>query len=359
MRRLFLILAGLLSVATAWGQRIDLIPAIDFATRFDNREWAENRIKDDSHTWFGMRVTPYVGLQWDKRNTFVFGADMFRYFGDPSTKFMTKIRPVAFYQFETDHVRTRAGRFHRSSVLMGRWGDAFCDPATSFYENQVQGFSGQYFSDHGFAELALNWTGLQTPENRERFRLYLAGEYRLPLSDAGTGMFYVGATNTLYHYAKTSAPVDGEAIVDYMLVNPYVGVWGEWNAWRVEATLGWLQTIQRDRNFENWDTPGGGQLTLKGSWKGLSLENMLYGGQGLMPYWDTHGHAVYSGSTMYSGDLYNRTTLAYDRSFFKKTLTVGAGLAFHYDGVGLGLQQVIRVAVNFQKPIHLNPKKSQ
>ena len=52
---------------------------------------------------------------------------------------------------------------------------------------------------------------------------------------------------------------------------------------------------------------------------------------------------------MCSSDLYNRR-------FFNNTVGVSAGFYFHYDGVGLGLQQILKVSVNLQKTVY-RPKK--
>ena len=52
--------------------------------------------------------------------------------------------------------------------------------------------------------------------------------------------------------------------------------------------------------------------------------------------------------------MYKRQT--YNRRFFNNTVGVSAGFYFHYDGVGLGLQQILKVSVNLQKTVY-RPKK--
>ena len=46
----------------------------------------------------------------------------------------------------------------------------------------------------------------------------------------------------------------------------------------------------------------------------------------------------------------------YNRRFFNNAVGVSAGFYFHYDGVGLGLQQILKVSVNLQKTVY-RPKK--
>ena len=54
--------------------------------------------------------------------------------------------------------------------------------------------------------------------------------------------------------------------------------------------------------------------------------------------------------------IYNQTAVTYNRRFFNNTVGVSAGFYFHYDGVGLGLQQILKVSVNLQKTVY-RPKK--
>ena len=51
-----------------------------------------------------------------------------------------------------------------------------------------------------------------------------------------------------------------------------------------------------------------------------------------------------------------QTAVTYNRRFFNNTVGVSAGFYFHYDGVGLGLQQILKVSVNLQKTVY-RPKK--
>ena len=41
--------------------------------------------------------------------------------------------------------------------------------------------------------------------------------------------------------------------------------------------------------------------------------------------------------------------MGYDRRFFDRTVHVEAGMVFHYDGTGLGTQQVVQLSVDIQK----------
>ncbi len=94
---------------------------------------------------------------------------------------------------------------------------------------------------------------------------------------------------------------------------------------------------------------------------GVKLENNLYVGGNLQPLRhavaDPETGLTYGTDGLYAGDsfyattehIYNRTWLGYDNSFFNGTLNIAAGMVFHYDGTGMGTQQVVQLSVNLEK----------
>lgn len=317
---------------------------VDFATRFDNREYSGTRFADDSRTFFGARLTPQAGLRWDKRNSLVVAVDLLQEMGDASN-FLTEVKPQIYYRFESKRVRAAAGIFTRD-LLRGDYGEAFFDRSYLFYHNRIQGLMGSYRGKTGFVELSLDWLGKQSVGVREQFRILSAGRY-----DRG-GVFYGGYALSLQHFAKTSEPAEGEGVVDDILVNPFVGV--RFSAlFDFDLRLGYLQALERDRIAENgWETPKGGQFTFRMSWKGLSLEDELYVGENPMPLYAKYGSALYTGNVFYrtgSERLYNRTQIGYSRRFFRRTLGVKAALRFECDGRNIGTSQVVEIDVRLHK----------
>lgn len=335
-------LFALLLAATATKAQ-QVFAEIGFATRFDNREYSGTRFADDSRTFFGARLTPQIGLRWDRKNSLVLGADLFQDFGDEDC--LTDAAPLIYYRFETKKVRAAAGIFSRE-LLRGDYGEAFFDRSYLFYHNRIQGLMGSYRGKTGFVELTLDWIGKQSDGVREQFRILSAGRY-----DKGGG-FYGGYALSLQHFAKTSNPDEGEGVVDDILVNPFVGV--RFRAlFDFDIRLGYLQGLGRDRIAENgWETPKGGMLTFRMSWKGLSLEDELYVGQNTMPLYAKYGPALYCGNAFFrtaSEHLYNRTEIGYGRRFFRRTLGVKAALRFECDGKGVGTSQVVEIDVRLHK----------
>lgn len=315
---------------------------VEFTTRFDNREYTGTDFADASRTFFSARLTPQAGLRWDACNSLIVAVDLLQDFGDDA-KFLTEAKPQVYYQFHSPNVLAAAGIFPREK-LMGDYGEAFFDRSYIFYNNRISGVMGNYRSEAGFVELAIDWEGMQSKTIREKFRILSAGRYE-------GERFYGGYALSLLHFAKTSDPAPDEGVVDNILVNPFAGI--RFHAWcDFDIRLGYLQSLQRDRIAENgWVTPKGGMLDIRLSRWGLTLGNMLYAGQNLMPFYGTYGDALYANCVFFGTEdhIYNRTEISYDRRFFHDTLGVKAGIFFHYDGKGMGTQQLLEVNVRLQK----------
>lgn len=318
----------------------ELVVGADFATRFDNREYSGNAFSP-SETFFSARLTPLFGVQWDDSNRLMVAVDLWQDFGD-GAKFLTDAKPQIYYAFNAPHVTASAGIFPRT-LLRGSYSEAFFSSDVLFYDNLLSGVLANYHSDRGYVEFALDWEGMRTTKTREKFRILSAGEYRGRL-------LYGGYAFSMLHYAKSANEAPDEGVVDYFLVNPYGGV--RFHAFfDFDLRLGYLQSVQRDRRTGRSWSPKGGELLFSMSRWGLSLRNHLFVGQNMMPMWDTYGSTVYTGSPFYgtTKHIYNKTSIDYGRSFFRDTLDIRAGFVFHYDGVGLGVQQMLTLSVKLEK----------
>ena len=148
-----------------------LIVGADFTTRFDNREYANNDF-NESQTLFSARLTPRIGVEWMDKNRLIVGVDLLQNFGD-DTKFLSKARPLAYYQFNSRNVQANAGIFDRKELL-GDYSLAFFGDSTAFYHNRLSGFLGHYKSTerrNTYVEMAIDWEGMYSEESREMFRI--------------------------------------------------------------------------------------------------------------------------------------------------------------------------------------------
>lgn len=343
----------------------ELLVGVDFDTRFDNREYAGNEF-NVPQTLFSARLTPFVGIEWMEKNRLVVGVEMLRNFGQynaPRDPFLSDVKPLMYYRFKTPNVQADAGIFDRGE-LMGDYSAAFFSDSTRFYHNRLSGFLGRYVSTERpgtYIELALDWEGMFSVESREMFRLLSAGRYTTRPG------FYVGYALSLFHFAGSTL---NRNVTDNLLLNPHLG-------WKFNAFFdfdirgGLLAAPQRGRSVDNyWRLPCGGQLDITISRWGVKLENNLYLGQNLQPLRgyiaNAETGATYAAEGLYAGEsfyattkhVYNRTWLGYDRRFFGDTLHVEAGMAFHYDGTGMGTQQVVQLSVDLQRLFDIGPRRS-
>ena len=348
-KQLIWLLLGL--TAGLFGQRAaaqSVVAQADFETRFDNREYTGNAF-GESLTVFGLRLAPEAGVEWAGRNRLMAGVSLQHDFGSKG-RFLDTADALIYYQFAAPHVSVDAGLFPRSKML-GRYSEAFFDEAVSFYHSRMQGLLVNWHRDNDYAEFVIDWEGFRTYEQREKFRILSEGHWE-------GHRFFGGWSLMMLHYAKTLNEELDEGVVDNILVNPHAGI--RFHAgvdW--EVRVGYLQALQRDRRVkQGWLTPRGGELHVRLSRWHFALDNRLYVGENLLPLYELYGSGLYECSTFFgiTGHVYNRTELAYNRTFFDDTLRLDAGFVFHYDGAGLGVQQLLKISVNLQK-IWGGPKK--
>lgn len=342
----------------------ELLIGVDFDNRFDNREYAGNEF-NVPQTLFSARLTPFVGIEWMEKNRLVVGVEMLRNFGQynaPRDPFMSDVKPLMYYRFKTPNVQADAGIFDRGE-LMGDYSAAFFSDSTRFYHNRLSGFLGRYVSTERpgtYIELAIDWEGMFSAESREMFRLLSAGRY------STRSGFYVGYALSLFHFAGSEL---NRNVTDNLLLNPHLG-WAFNAFFDFDIRGGLLAAPQRGRSVDNyWRLPCGGQLDITISRWGVKLENNLYLGQNLQPLRgyiaNAETGATYAAEGLYAGEsfyattkhVYNRTWLGYDRRFFHDTLHVEAGMVFHYDGTGMGTQQVVQLSVNLQRLFDIGPRR--
>ncbi|MBQ3260033.1 MAG: hypothetical protein IJA66_02970, partial [Alistipes sp.] len=185
----------------------------EISTHFDNAEHDGNDI-GYSRTVFAVRVTPTLGYRFGKegRHSAVVGAELLKDFG--SKRFIDKAKLVAYYRYKDEKWGAYAGIFKRNE-LIGKYSRAFFSDSTLIYNNTVQGVAGNYRSERMFAELAVDWDGLYSPDTREKFRV---------LASVGGNFakwFNAGVSLSLLHYANKST-FRGN-VVDNALINPWLG----------------------------------------------------------------------------------------------------------------------------------------
>lgn len=368
LRHILLLAILAFGAGSAYSQEnMRVLAGVDFTTYFDNTEYTGTSF-GGSGTIFGTRLTPKFGLEWDDRNSIVAGVDLFNNFGDESN-FFSKARPQIYYRFASPKVRAYAGIFDRKEMV-GYYSEIFLSDEARFFENRVQGVMGQYIGERGFAELSIDWCGMYSEEARERFRVLSAGRYDF----LKNGIFYGGYALQVFHFAG-SEQITG-SVVDNIIANPYIGT--SFQAFfDFDIKLHAIVTMQRDRAVEDsMHYPSGAMLQLKMKKWGLYLEENIYAGEHLMPYYYSapnpvfpHGYGteLYAGSPIFGTATYwdscinssstlIDTRIGYSNSFFNDTVKVDAFFAVQCDGQNCGTRQMVELSINLFKGFLLDKK---
>ena len=369
LRHIFLTAVAVLMAVASYAQEdMKLLLGVNFDTFFDNTEYSKTQM-GRSGTIFSARLTPQIGVEWNEKNALIVGADLFADFGN-ETKFLSKARPQLYYRFATPKVKAYAGIFDRS-VMEGYYSELFFSDAYRFYENRVQGVVGQYVAERGYVELSVDWCGMYSAEARERFRILSAGRYNIGRRE----LFYAGYAAQMFHYAG-SKTISG-SVVDNVIISPYVGA--NFNAFfDFDIKLHGILTMQRDRAVESkMHKPGGALFQLRLSKWGVYLDEQIYAGSNLMPYYyaapneifaNGYGSDLYSGSTLFGtrpywgGDretwnYFFDTRIGYQNSFFNDTVRLNTFFAFQSDGAKLGTRQMLQLTVNLFNDISFTKKR--
>lgn len=328
----------------------------DFNFDFDNTEYTGANL-GASETLFGISLAPVLRFEWNEKHSLGVGVNMQKMFG--SVRFLDDIDLVAYYQFKGEKYGAVAGLFRREK-LMGRYSEAFFSNAYLVDNRLVQGLALQYHDKVGYAELVADWNGMYSQATREQFRILFSGEGRF------ANVMYAGASAEMHHYANRA---DFQYnVVDDFVINPYIGVDFSMIV-DIDARLGYLQSLQRDRlTGGGWQVPMGGELFFRVSCWGVFISNNLYVGKNLQPLYNSVGkEGTIYGADLYASDpfygtttgIYNRTGIGYERNLWVDRLKVKAEFVLKTDGKRLYNQQIISLGVNLSPKLYDKNKKTR
>lgn len=363
MKKTLFALALLFAAAARPAAAQEILVGADFKMYFDNKEFSGTRfftpgLDFDSGTDFAARLIPKIGIRWEEKNTLVFGADMIQNFGERNSSFVSEVKPLIYYQFKTEKVLAAAGIFTRDMTHDADYSTAFFTESYRFTHDRMNGVLAQYNGRRdSYVEFVCDWEGMYSTASREKFRILLSGRHYFD-------RFYYGFNYSMFHFAgkKSETSADEEDnVVDLQLLNPCAGI--RFNAFfDFDIKLGALVTAQRDRSFgHNWKMPCMGEFSFRMSRWGLTLDERLYVGDNIHPFFYGHPEAgIEYGPELYPGEsffrttekVYSRTALSYRRHFFKDTVWVRAEFVAHHDGTALGTQQILEVGVKLLKPVY-------
>ncbi len=284
---------------------------VNFEMNFDNREY--NTTLTSSSTIFGGRLTPSVGIGVDQSNGMTHkvmaGIDIMKDFGRSSDgsssekhKNASLFQEIIFYyrfgaQFGKTGFSLTAGIFPKA-LSPAQYPLSFVSDSLKFYDNNYEGLLISFTRPNSYYEIGCDWVGMKGNIDRERFMLFSYGTSQL------NPWLSMGYAAYLYHYAGSEEAARG--VVDNILINPWIcfDIAPFAPLQQLSLTFGWLQGAQQDRQqVHKYLFPCGGEITFDIRKWNVGIQNKIFLGKNMMPYYDTCDDAGYKyGSNLYWGD---------------------------------------------------------
>ncbi len=348
---------------TTDGEKVRFAYDAGFEMNFDNREFYRSGFSE-SMTIFGARLTPSVGLSIPQQgkgmnHRLMLGIDIMKNFGGPQKNADLFQEMTLYYKLDRRAEKTRlelyAGIFPRKA-MGGSYSDAFFSDSLKFYDNNLEGLLIKIHRPKSYYEVGCDWIGQKGYERKEKFMIYSAGESNI------TSWFKVGYAGYMYHFAGSRK---ARGVVDNILLNPYVkfDVGHRMSLQEFSLRLGWLQSMQNDREFVgHYIFPRGGEFDLTIRKWNIGIHNRFFYGTDMMPYYnstdtagDKYGTRLYFGDPFYRihddyqltyAGLYNRLDVFYE-PHIGKYLKIRLSARFHFHDSGYsGCQQMVSLLFN-------------
>ena len=232
------------------------------------------------------------------------------------------------------------GAFHRHDLL-DDYSNFFFQDSVAFYKHTMEGLYFLKGDDRQFVKLWLDWTGLQSEEDRESF--FVGASAYKEFGD----LFFADFQSYMFHYATTRPNLEAQSVTDNLLGQLSAGVKysNDRGLDNLKFSSGVLAGFERDRrNMDNYKTPLGLVLRADAEYKGFGTENLLYFGQSRMSFYEQYGNHMYWGNPFLrsanyiqnklywkfldnehvTGQLAAKTHFSEGKIFFEQMLTLSA-----------------------------------
>ncbi|MFA7115928.1 MAG: hypothetical protein WC140_01655 [Bacteroidales bacterium] len=324
---------------------------INMQFKFDNREYSA--YSEFSKTRFGVTLIPEVGVDWGNGHHFRAGANILRDFGNIENKITWNY--LCYYSYNSKNLDVYAGAFP-NIYLIGDYPRFILSDDERYFNSDLEGLALQYHNDKGYIEFVSDWRSKYSSTTREIFSLYSATDWNF-------GDLHLGNYLNMVHYSCSEI---WKNAVDNIWISPYVGYdFGKpFHMDKCLLRVGYLQTFQRDRiHDQDFKHPGGALIMLKmANWK-FGLDNTLFLGENLMPYYyvnnDPTGstQGTFYSTNLYTGEnSYGTESGCYNRLEFywlpktNEFVNLKVSAVLHIDGyANVGWQQLIFLEINLNK----------
>ena len=304
---------------------------------FDNAEFKRSNYAIDQ-TMAGVTLTQEIGWKFDDKHYIMGGVDAMKGLG--GHEILNDIHLLAYYQLKDENTLFKVGAFHRHDLL-DDYSNFFFQDSIGYYKHTMEGLYFLKGNKKQFVKLWLDWTGLQSIEDRESFFVGASAYKKMGK------LFFADFQSYMFHYATTRPNLEGLSVSDNALAQLSAGVKYSDNQGleNLKFAAGILAGYERDRrNMDDYKTPLGLVLRGDAEYKGFGTENLFYYGQNRMAFYEEHRNNLYWGNPFLRANSYfqnkifwkfldndhvhgqisARTHFSEGKIFFEQMLTVSA-----------------------------------
>lgn len=353
MKKIFLIIAGILATIPGFCQEIELEKdtllrgakpkfawKVNFMTHFDNRECDAKYARND--TYFFTRLAPEVGLSLqDGKHSIMGGVVWVQPIGCEWDG--NKVSPVLYYKYKTKNLNFGLGFVPRSNLKDGLPNFLESD-SVRYFQYTFRGGLVNYETEKGYFKGVIDWRGMRGADRREAFCIIAGGEWNILKRN-----LYFGGIGMVNHLALTYPVGENQFVIDNMLANLYMGTdLAQYTPFkRLSLNVGFLGSINRDRGDKKWLNSGGLWLDFHAEWWRLRLKNTTFlGSAPLFPLYSRYGCLLYDGEPYYASKYYDRLTVGGVLLKWRNIVELTADLDFNFAQRNMTFAQKLSLHVN-------------
>lgn len=326
----------------------NFIYSVKLDNYFDNREY--DTPYTEPQTLFGIRVSPAIG--WEYVET---GAATHKIMGgihylQPIGSLIDQAQfdPFVYYQYMHRGFNLHLGIVPYAEMIQRLPIFVMSDSLSYLYPN-IQGALFQFQKGKSYIELLCDWRGAQSTTTREAFRVIVQGKYYWK-------NLSLGGVTFLNHLANKAPSEPKLGVCDDYLVSPSLGLhWSKLKALdSLSFGVSYLFASSKERITDTKKVGHGIEWDCFVKWKFLAIQNSLYLGDNLLPFYQKYHSGLHLGDPFYQATRYNRTSFIL-YLIQKPFVECQFSWNLHFTkGNPIGNQQLLTVHFNLDALTHKN-----
>jgi len=299
----------------------EVVWSVDASILLNNREGGKTWSLDQ--TFMFTRLSPEVGISMlGGEHVLRGGVAWYQPMIDNLAGY--KVLPTLYYQYHRqDGWHITLGLLPRS-VLVHRMPRYMWSDSLNYCQPNIRGCVLQWIKHQGYAELAIDWRQLQTDRQREAFTAFMNLDWQVagPLSLGG---------HIQYNHLAKSKQRSNQIMYDDCVLNPMVAANLSHCTTRLDSlrvAAGAIIALEQYRVNNQWSCSAGFVMSAIACWRCLQVDETLYAGNNLMPYYDQVGSQLYLGDPYYQSRFYSRTDFTV-HVIHNRFVDLTGGVMFH------------------------------